>query len=717
MRKITVWLCLFIVVLSLCAAPSARAQTSAPAAVRGVLDLSGWHWEQDGLVALNGEWEWYWSRLLTPAELAAGTGGDALSYTRVPQVWQGQTYQGSKLSGDGYATYRLVIRTADADTGKDVALYMPSVATAYKLWIDGKEAATSGTVGTNRETMTPTNVPKPVFFHLSGSETEIVIQVSNFVQRKGGLWEPIRMGSADAVTFRRELSNAIELLIVGSLFTMGLYHLGLFVARRKDRASLYFGCLCLAIGVRTAVTGQTLAVRFAPGLPWEWQTHLEYLSVSLGVLMFVLYVAARYPVEMRPVLRRPIVAILLLYSCFIAFTPARIYTHSMLAFQLAILALFAYIGCVFVLAFVRKREGAFLNLLAMSVFFVTALNDTLFYNQVLSTGDSVQFGMMFYVLMQAVDLSHRFSKSFAHVEKLSSELQRWNESLEGKVRERTEALEMTNASLHEANRELVKMEQSRRHLLSNISHELGTPLTLIQGYIKAVLDRVDEPNRDRYLQLSYDKTLILNRIIGDLFELSKFEAGKIRFDCQFVHPVPFVRALYEKYEWTVKQDGYSFEFIDLTAGLSDGQDEEDVAWIDVVRIEQVVVNLLFNARKFTPADGTIQISVERVGPPDHGQSAIRVSVQDTGFGIDEEDLPFVFDRFYRGKNSRKNRSAGTGLGLAICKEIMEHHGGTIGVNSRVGSGSTFFFTLPLSDDPLNPFAEGEGAFREEEPKE
>ncbi|OBZ17179.1 hypothetical protein A7975_04660 [Bacillus sp. FJAT-26390] len=691
-------LCLTCVLFLLFPGSSALGKGIQPEAVKGILDLSAWNGEHDGLKNLDGEWEFYWNHLLTPADFTGSLDSAAPyapAYALVPKVWEGQESGGQALSNQGYATYRLRIHTSAADNGTSMALYVPSVATAYQLWINGELAAANGKVGTSKETMDPANFPKPVFFHLQGSETEIVIQVSNFVQRKGGLWESFRIGVSKDVMVSREKEIAFQLLMIGSLFTMGLYHIGLFLARRKDKSPLFFGCFALGMGFRAMVTGPTLITYLFPHIAWEFQVHLEYLSVVVALLMLIMFSYSRYPGEMHRKVRDWFVLALAAYSLFVLLTPASIYTYSMLAFQVVSVLAICYVIYVSIRAYLRKREGASLNMAAVLVLLVLVLNDILFYNHIVATGDLMQLGMVFYVFMESVNLSHQFSKSFARVESMSAQLLEWNELLEVKVEERTEALEQSNASIQAINQELVKMEQSRRHLLSNISHELGTPLTLIQGYVKAVLDRIDEDNHDRYLRLTYEKTVILDRIISDLFELSKFESGKIRFDCQAVDAVAFFRSLFDKLELPIKQEGHSFAYIDKADSLADKQ---LIVWIDVVRIEQVVMNLLFNAQKFTPVSGSIHLIIENYGSLEKGNLGLRVKVSDTGNGIDDDDLPFVFDRFYRGRESHKSRSAGTGLGLAICKEIIEHHGGTIDVESKAGIGSTFTITLPAMVD-------------------
>ncbi|MBW5449418.1 response regulator [Cohnella sp. CFH 77786] len=274
---------------------------------------------------------------------------------------------------------------------------------------------------------------------------------------------------------------------------------------------------------------------------------------------------------------------------------------------------------------------------------------------------------------------------------------KWHAMLEHQVRERTTELAETNTALEQINRELEQayrelsaMEQSRRRLFGNISHELGTPLTSIQGYVKGILDGIERFQDRKYLQRIYDKTIYLHRIIRDLFELSKLEARQIRFEFQQMELLPFVENLRQKYASDVELHELRFE-----CTLPDPKATETaMVRIDPLRIEQVVNNFITNAIKFTGPGGTIRLSVE-LDASSAPYDRVRIGIHDTGSGIDDEDLPHVFDRFYRGQASRKSRAEGAGLGLSICQEIIRYHDGEIGVASRLGEGSTFYFTLPV----------------------
>lgn len=273
---------------------------------------------------------------------------------------------------------------------------------------------------------------------------------------------------------------------------------------------------------------------------------------------------------------------------------------------------------------------------------------------------------------------------------LNQQLSELNINLEYRIQDRTVELEQKN-------KDLGRLELSRRRLLSDISHELRTPMTAIQGYVEAIVSGLVDDKEDQkvYLQMVLVKALGLNRLIHDLFELSRLESGKSEMILMMMSLQEFMDTIQDKFRLDITRANLSYEFqMDIpTAQLRDYQ-----VVIDMDRITQVLTNLVFNAIQHTDAYGMIRLhcSIEEwEGDSDNespGQLTIRV--EDNGAGIMEESLPFVFDRFFREKHNR-HVVQGSGVGLAIAKEIIQYHDGNIYVESVVGKGSSFYFTLPL----------------------
>jgi signal transduction histidine kinase len=229
--------------------------------------------------------------------------------------------------------------------------------------------------------------------------------------------------------------------------------------------------------------------------------------------------------------------------------------------------------------------------------------------------------------------------------------------------------------------QLEKKEKSRKQLLADVAHELRNPLSIVQGNMEAWLDGVIKPTPEQIASV-YDETVLLNRLITDLRELSLAEAGQLKLHREQTDLADIISA-----EITAFQVRCQEKLVSLT---SEVEPVLPTVNIDRDRVHQVLHNLLENALRFTPPQGkiTLRASVE--------DRTIKVSVSDTGSGIDKADLPLVFDHFYKADKSRQRSHGGAGIGLALVKNYVELHGGRVWVDSEAGKGSAFYFTIPVS---------------------
>ena len=225
-------------------------------------------------------------------------------------------------------------------------------------------------------------------------------------------------------------------------------------------------------------------------------------------------------------------------------------------------------------------------------------------------------------------------------------------------------------------------EQMNREFVSHVSHELRSPLASIKGFASTILadKEMDGETRTEFLNIINDESERLARLIEDLHELSKIEHGDIKIDKQEVQipdivqeAISYLKPQYEKKKIVLKTE--IPQYIPLI-------------FCDREMILKVMLNLLLSAIQFTQEGGRVTVSVEKE------KEKIKVKVRDTGIGILNKDLPFIFDKFYRAETPGDEKK-GTGLGLSIAKEIIKSHGGDIWVESSVNKGSTFYFKLPI----------------------
>jgi two-component system, OmpR family, sensor histidine kinase BaeS len=236
---------------------------------------------------------------------------------------------------------------------------------------------------------------------------------------------------------------------------------------------------------------------------------------------------------------------------------------------------------------------------------------------------------------------------------------------------------------------LEQSEQSRKRLVSDVTHELRTPLTIIEGTVDGILDGVFPPDRE-HLDTIKEQTASLTHLVSDLRDLSLAESGQLKLQKLPTNLTELINRKLSQFEAGAKQKNIRLK-------LEARGEIPDIA-VDSRRIEQVITNLLSNALRHTPKEGTITISVSANETDSLSRiTSISISVADTGEGIPAEHLPHIFERFYRVDTSRVKGEgeSGVGLGLAIVKNMVEAHGGQVKVESQPGKGSVFYLTLPI----------------------
>ena len=231
--------------------------------------------------------------------------------------------------------------------------------------------------------------------------------------------------------------------------------------------------------------------------------------------------------------------------------------------------------------------------------------------------------------------------------------------------------------------EMRRSDQLRRELVANVSHDLRSPLASVQGYLETLLikdERLDAAERRRFVEIIHNNVQRLGTLVSELFELSRLEAQQIR-------PVREPFALSELVQDVVVKLQPQAQECGVALASALPRDLPFV-WADIGMIERVLTNLIENALRYTPREGRVEVSLTR----ENGQ--VRVRVSDTGLGIPPEDVPHVFDRFYRVDKSRSRESGGAGIGLAIARHILEMHKSRVYVERSTPQGTVFAFTLP-----------------------
>ncbi len=293
-------------------------------------------------------------------------------------------------------------------------------------------------------------------------------------------------------------------------------------------------------------------------------------------------------------------------------------------------------------------------------------------------------GALLLAIGLVVVLSNRIARPLKQMETATKELGQGHYETRISVVGEDEVARLGTA-INDLAKDLNRLQTTRNEFLADVSHELRTPLSYIRGYSQVLIDGLEKSPEEQhqYLNIIHDESERIERLVSDLFALAQADEGVLSVVKEPVHLEEVVRDVTERIQHKASDKGISLH---LSAGSF------PKVMIDPRRMEQLMFNLLDNAIRYTEPGGDVSVRIDQI------QDSLRVSVEDTGIGIPQEELPYIWNRLYRVEKSRSRDWGGTGLGLAIVKQIVELHGGTVNAESIEGKGTTITFTLPFEKE-------------------
>ena len=461
----------------------------------GVLDLRGWNpLDRTGL---SGEWEYFPDQVLLPSDIGASR--DVPCFAKLPGIWSDRR--------EGSATYRLKVLLPEKH--ESLAAEICTEATAYVLYVNGKQAASAGRVSATRANAIPSYQPQIVRIDAAGPEAEFVLQVSNYHYRIGGPWRTIWIGDEGMMRRRGMMRSLFFMFLTGAIMTIGAYHLVLHYFRREETQFLYFSAFCFLVGFRTLVSGSYLLTVFLPSIDFTLLIRLEYILFCLCVAVFTMFIRSSLPDESSRMMTGISSLAAAGISLFVLATPVRIFTWS-------VYALYAYMGIMSLWIFLvlvkgvrNGRTGAAALLTGGLILLAASVNDILYASFIVGVGPLFMLGLLFFLLIEAIILSHKFSTACVSAAKMSAELHTISRDIEGRVEARTVELKEAYDRVRDASvRDGLTGAYNRRYIHEQLPKDIercvrnGLPLSIIVGdidFFKNVNDMFGHLAGDRVL--------------------------------------------------------------------------------------------------------------------------------------------------------------------------------------------------------------------------
>ena len=408
----------------------------APKAVKGYLDLSHGDFDKRKHVKLDGEWLFYWSRLLSPQEVSGASG--SAEYLAVPSSWHDHEVAGQPLPDFGYATYSLTVKLPAAHG--PLAIKIPSAASAYTLWVNNELIASNGIVSGKRDSSKPQFVPVVRVLNSNDSLLHVVVQVSNYFHSRGGLWESITIGNAQKMVDGDRYKTAYDYIVTGGLIILFIYHFLIFFLRRSEYTAVAVGLTCLAMALQLIFTGERVMYKLIPSFNVHLGLRIEYFSVFMIVFCVGLFQWLLFTKDFSIRVLTAIGIITIVEFGLIFFTKPQFFTSQLTIDQIIWALADVYFLFVLIRAMINKRTFAtfiFVIYLLMTLAFA---NDFLYEHQLINTFFTGPFIILLFIRLQAFLVAHKITNAFRNIEVLAGELNTANVNLEQKVYQRTKQL-------------------------------------------------------------------------------------------------------------------------------------------------------------------------------------------------------------------------------------------------------------------------------------
>jgi len=616
-----------------------------PLAENGILDLREVEWNDQTILDLNGEWTFYWEKLLQPENYKQFQNtGIPVS---VPSYWSSYTIDGKSIPGMGYGTYGLQILLPEGMQSA-LCIDLPLFDVAYKFYLNDRLIGQNGEVGKSREEEEPWYEPG-IFCYIPDTNTlQLLIQVSNFHHRRGGFWQAVVMGSSNKVQDRKERRRMFSYSTIGVLFFFMIFFLIFWSFSRKQFLMLLFSLTTMGILMRSVNTGLYFS-NFFVDASWTWQIRMEYLGSYLAQIFGMIFLHKIFP---RPYMKwviRGNTILMSLSSVSLFILPVHLFSYEMLVYQPLLVVFLAHYLIISLLGTLKRKTLDAVFFGSLSFFIFTLINDIMLANSAgpVSTTYLSQISFQLFIFAMAVMIIMQWVRN------------------------------------DKARHQLENSLRFKNRVLSVIAHDLKNPIASVAQFSE-LLDSKPELSSKKHVRNSLKQSSqAALTLIENLLYWGRSESERLSVAPEQIEIKELVKEVEALYQNMAVQKELAFTS-DVQVGLQ--------AYADPVLINIVLRNLVANAIKFTRKGGSVHIRAWQK------QDTVYCSVADTGVGIEAKHLERFKKEGYLQSSAGTDQEIGTGLGLELISDMLERNHGKLDIESEPDVGSTFTFTLPAKNE-------------------
>lgn len=659
-----------------------------PLAVNGVIDLR----ETAGnsyVVRLQGNWEFYWGKMLGPQDF---TGNEKIKpdfYGRVPSYWTDYPKDSVKTSPMGFATYRLIVLLPPGFRNS-MGFDMPVFDSSYDIFVDGKYMGGNGTPG-KAEAETNPGYERNLFrFNPASDSIEIIINVSNFHHRRGGFWLPMKIGTFSEVQKGYTSAWARDWATISFLFGFSLLFLFFFLIYTRDRLMGFFSLATIGLALRPLFTSNFLILNFMQ-VRWEWIIRWEYLGLYLLLTGWFWFAVILYPSIRFRVIAWIITVIFAAASILTLFLPVRIFSHMTFVIYPLLILLIGYALTRSIQGIVRKNKIDYVYFTAFALLSYASIHDvrSSLGRSTVASGYILAYILVLFVFIQAVLLLYKWVKAYSEKEKLQKELEYLNRNLGIIVSERTqeintrkEEIENQNIKIAYQNKQLSETIKLKNKIFSVIAHDLRSPVVNILYMLNLLKEDEYKEKYDSFADASIQYAQQVINLLENMLVWGRGQEEKIKFSPEQRDLADIILTNMSIFKETADKKEISVNFTQIG---------NSKAYIDKDLMDIVIRNLLSNAMKYSDRGGRISILLKDKSLTGEG---IVLKICDNGIGIPATKQKYLFTSAEIESSPGTENEKGTGFGLKLCYELVKINNGTISVESTEGEGTCVSITLP-----------------------
>ena len=644
---------IIILILSINLFGGSNSNEKASLSENGYIDLSAWDFNKNGKIKLDGYWEFYPNKLLSPSEINDKNLLEKF-YIKIPSRWVSKVPEGV-ISDKGAGTYRLKVKT-----NKNTYMYglkIVNIRSSSKIFVNGIELGKIGEPKANLEDAYLTNVmPFVTFFPSKDDTLDIVIQVANLDYYNGGIIQSIYLGSDKNILDYHLKSNIFDMLTISFLLLSAIYYLGIFFRVKKDKQIKYIGLICLSYSYVYSTGNEKILNRFFEFIPFLYIIRLRTAMVCLTVYLISLaireisnsFIPSKYMKVIRSIIFINIILSILIPTRLASFLEVLIGVTNILVFILMIiLILKIVINNKYEKS--NRKIGVFL-LCGISISSFQYVSWILYFFSISINGIFITITFTTLLISISAMLIRKYDKAYSDLEAMSNNL--------------------------------IAVDKTKDEFLVNTSHEFKTPLNAIINISQAILDsgyKNKEKNQENLVYIISIATR-LSSLVNDIIDFQSFQNGKLKLNKTIFDINGTVQVVTDILEYTRKS-----EEIKLINRIPVG---EYYVYSDENRTKQIIYNIVGNSLKYTES-GYVEIKADII------DDYVCISIEDTGIGIDKNNQNNIFKRNINTGKIKFNNSTSSGLGLSISKIIASSMGGDLYLKwSEPNKGSIFEIKLP-----------------------